>query len=300
MFVPPLPPKQYLGTGEAEFLKKRMSELERFMQRVIEVPVFRDSIVLQRFVQVEYSGFDQVKKELGIEAERFNVLEVYQKRYSDLIFKFQTSPLGAEYFERVKKYLAETKVLCAKSKEFGETMAIKFKEFNVALVGFNENVWKVQKAPEVGDVIQPDKANSFPKRSDASTYYLHWAELNNQLSVQYDASIRDLSRFEFDDIETLIEILERRNSIASQHAKAEKDASKWENTNPANDKQRDAKEKDLANEMRLRNLNQAVSAVFAFNELPQLFEYHNLAFNRNLVEFSESQIGTLTLVSNLS
>jgi hypothetical protein len=294
VFVPPMPPKNYFGiTSDEAFLNQRMKDLERFVNRILEVPILRDSIALQKFFQVDVTNFDSCKKEFTAESEKFSLLQTYQRRYTDIIFEYQTKTIDTQMFAKLKKSIEDLRGLLLKIREAGDGIASRFKDFNSSIIALNSHLGGIQ---PIYESLQLPNAVKL-ERMDISSILQSWSQLNMDLGSQYEKYLRDTLRYEIEDIEALLEVMERRNYISSLHQKAAKDASKWDSVANPTDKQRQEKDNDLNKEMKLRNAQQAISAVLLMSEIPTLLKGHTSMFKANMHLLSESQVSTFSMVS---
>lgn len=302
--VPPLPPKKSYGNTEENFLRSRMRDLERFLNRVVESVCLKDDEAVKVFFQNEGPVFDRMKKDIEASIAGLNLVEHYHQYFKDVIFSYRSREEDNGEFERMHNFMVSSRSKFVHMLQSSDTAITAFKGFTVqtqalsemmdGFVDFEKKFNQVTEAVSLKiEKVECEEDRLVENRLGVVPAFKRWAEVNDDMAGQYGKHLQTMIRWEIDDIEAFLETLAGRNAIASQYEKAKRKAAKWETHEPKNEQQKGQKEDDLAEVVRLRDLSQVVSALVALREFPRTRKERAYLYNRSVQDLAAAQIFSL-------
>lgn len=286
IFIPPLPPKQLFGSTEADFVKIRMSGLERFLNRLVAIPVIRDSNSLQSFFNTDFNGYEALKKSFQEGSNQLDIAEIYQRRFGDVIFEYQSNSVDESNFMKMKSYLDLQKSNLSKMLKDAESFYSSNKAFFSSFKKIQETVAEISESEELLISTGIIKKHSFARaeiRPAASDLF----DVGEGSSSSIATNLVDYLRYNLDDVDAFIQTFDSRLNVYKKYQGFLKNSEKWA-TKTVTDKNESDKKKAEIDEVQWRNIQQSVSAVLLLQEFPFFIHSHVNSFNESLKTLADS------------
>ena len=239
-FVPPIPPKQTFGSTDPGFLRYRMRDLERFLNRVANNPAFAAEPVFKKFLELDWDKFEVAKKELCDALNVRDIAQVYQKLHLNVVYEYQSKPPEPEAFVKIKTFLDVSKDQLTRMLSVCDNMLKKYLEF----CGECESLSRMFDTFSLHDKkkVNTGKEYSILSRVEVAPCFQRWNSVNHQMTDHYLVYMMEVIQHEIEDIESFAQALEAKSVISRNLAKAELKRKRWERIPVETDKQREEKD----------------------------------------------------------
>lgn len=286
VFVPPLPPKKAFGNKSEEFLiAQRRPGLERFLNRILRIPVLADSAAFQMFVSRTHTfedGQAQVKKDF---ANRTSALPfaAYQYYYGETMA--QPLPPTAEVDiiamnEFLKQEEARLQELSELSHDIVEIQAKK-----TSVLG------KLSSAMTVLTATEREYANLPPvQRVDIVDNLAQWHADVKEAEPVYTHHFHHQFVNELHDVKVMLSLLADREKAKSKYDKSKAKAAKWAlpSTKCDTEKHRSQRELDLKAEEEDCLMADTLTKLVLLEQFKWMWEQRVGEYNNQVVAFAQN------------
>jgi len=265
LWVPPLPPKKMFGRYDQDFVEGRRQDLERFLNRVEEVPPLGESKAMTMFLSRPETTFkggcteiEEALKEQTVPTKTY----LFQKLFPDLHENNLPATAGID-LDRLKDFLAKCREQLEALLESCRTALGKFDACSEEVKGLTD-AFKELYQTETNYPYRPT-----PDRYDVRKQFEEWEKFTRQQTDLFELKFLRTVQYEYQDIVAFIELMDRRDVIAAQYQKVMAKCESWRATGDTelNPKQKAAKEADLTEEKELMEYLEIMNKICLQSEI---------------------------------
>lgn len=285
-FVPPLPPKQALGRFNEDFLDERQGDMERFLNRVAADAILSDNVIFKMFLCRHENSFDDGKKEIDkwLQPDFTDVPARYHKMFPEATSRSLPDSFNEELLQ-LKEFLEHSEKELTTLLELSRLIKIKSTELAAEQVKFAEQLSVLSK-------VESNFAHCpSPKRVDVLTYFSATSKISSETPDVFDGIVSTM-KFELQDVQAFLEILQSRDDLANIVVKATTRADKWRappaaNAAPLTEKQLKQKDEDIKHEGQSKSQLEVIDQVIRSNTLSLAWNFKVTNFKTAMMKFAK-------------
>jgi len=287
LFVPPLPPKKYMGNTEKEFVVERRQDIERFLNRCAQLPALALSDPYTAFVS-RAQTFDDAMKELDKQVNERPIDDML-RNYRQLFPLQMASQLPDKHEELLKQltvFVADAEHKMTALLETGINLDRTVQAYQSHLGKLNTLTNQL----ETLEKTYPQRPE--PPRLDVMENFTQWLESTKQIAPAYNQHLVQTFKYELADITALIELLRNRADGMALAHKAVARAARWKAPDAiANtDKLLKQKEADLKSEEHLLAFVDAQTRLLLATEFHKWWAEKTLNYKKAMAGFARHQL----------
>jgi len=296
VFVPPLPPKKVLGSMDENFVaSERQPALQRFLERVSEIPILAESVPFQMFIARPTTfeeGQNEVKRLVSS-----NTTAATLASYSHYYPHVMSQPLPvsaehemaalAEWLDGEQKRLAE---LVSVSKDLVENVQRQTQLTEKLFLGVHSLYALELRYPALPG----------PNRCTFTDALDLWHKDMKDVEPAYTDHLLRPLQYELQDVEQMIELVKYRSSLHAKHAKAKARADKWRapDARIETEKHRQQREADIREEEDLGRLLEAVTKLILLDQNKMVWNFRVTNWSKSVGQFAQAQLTYCTYYYN--
>lgn len=282
MFIPPLPPKKLFGNFEEMFVEERRVDLERFLNRIENIHPFYKNMAYNMFLCLPEATFREGCKEVeaGLPttiAEKATILaELYPDLHAEELHEEAEQDLVRikEFFEKTKAKLLVVYNCC-------------YDVLQTYIQSKNESLLLHNNLSELYHVEQNYPYRDAPTRLDVADEFNHWAQFHERQEKFFKRHILRNIRYELQDVEAILEQIQRVQDLQGQYEKAHKKAEGWRNyEKDLKEKQETQKANDFEEEKALKEIVEICIKIVLLNDVEYVWRTKIEGFKKDMYEYS--------------
>uniref|UniRef100_A0A7S3YV89 PX domain-containing protein n=1 Tax=Lotharella globosa TaxID=91324 RepID=A0A7S3YV89_9EUKA len=289
IFIPPLPPKNFLAKMKSEFIEERQKGLQEFMKRVISRhPFFIHSTPFQLFISKHSNTFDRKKKDVekAISGQTDASVASMFNSIFPRISKMEMPKEPEERVLRLKDYLTNSSKQVSALLDSSSLISTKW----IDIVSHSDKVTGALKSlnkVENGYAQRPE-----PPRMDVVGKFESWADVIKGKPTQWSSIVVEIFKQEKLDIGAMLEVVKKWEAINKRLVKQRERVAKYNKGDGAelSDKQKAAKEKDEENLRDVVALHEICTKIMFQSEVLHYWDQKTRNFNSQVHAFFKSQL----------
>jgi len=297
LWIPPLPPKKMFNRFDIDFVESRRKDLERFLNRLEAIAPLAQSkqmiMFLSRPETTFKSGCQEIEEAMR---EDTNATRIYlfQTLFPDL-HENNLSATAALDLTRLSEFLVKCR----------EQLEALLESCKNSLSKYDQSSEEVKQLSQVfTELIQTERNYPYrpnPDRYDIRNQLNKWEAFTRQQTDSFEDKFLHTVQYEYQDVVAFLELIERRDLLEAQFTKLNTKCENWRGTGDSdlNPKQKAAKDTDLKEEKELQDYLEIFNKIVLENEITKVWDEKIETFERNVLEFSDMQLGQTKHMSKI-
>ncbi len=264
IFVPALPPKKRFGRMNEDFIAdERRPGLERFLNRIRQMPILAESAPFQMFI-TRATTFEEGQKDVKrlIQSNSAQACLSAFKHYYAQVMASPLAPSNNQDMLALEEFLKGEETRLSDLVDIAEDIV----NSSEKLVMQTERL-----AAGISGVYTLEKgypALPGPQRCSAVEAFQAWHTEHKELEPYYTNSLLLAFQWELHDVKAMLELVVNREVLRKDYEKAKGKADKWKlpSAKVETDKQREQRETDVRNEEELALMLDAVTKLILHDQ----------------------------------
>jgi len=297
LWIPPLPPKKMFNRFDVDFVESRRKDLERFLNRVEEIPALAESKQMTMFLtrpETTFKGGCQEIDEAMKDETNATRTYLFQTLFPDL-HEGNLAATASIDLDRLREFLMKCQEQLEALLDACRTSLTKYDACSEEVKALS-NVFT--------DLIQTETNYPYrpaPDRYDIRSQLSKWEAFTRQQTDLFEMKFLHTVQYEYQDVVAFLELMERRNVLENIYNKINARCETWRSTGDANlnDKAKLSKEADLKEEVELQGYLEIFNKIILQNEITKVWDEKIFTFEKNMLDFTEVQLGQTSQMAEI-
>lgn len=283
VFVPPMPPKKAVGRFDEQFLARRRTQLQLFINRVVAEPAFYETEAVRQFLQLAEDDFCgtwaddfDARTKLGDDQRAYRLQNLFPDA---LVADF---PNANAHFALLNELMGSAEKLLGRLHTSCCALTLETNEVARQATSFASHM-------HLADKLEGFYSQKFNVKRCSVHRPLHtWAQRFQQEASSFESSLEAHVHLELQDVRAVLDMMNAREKICARLDKLNVKKQEWldksgQELKPQDQEKRDA---DLKKQRDAADLVDVVTKVILLSEVDKVWRHKIQHFRTILMEFS--------------